>query len=192
MIRVSRPPPSRSTAAVINGDWHGANIRDLIRVHLAPFHNARENCLDVDGPELRLNPKAAEQIGLAFHELGTNALKHGALSGPSGSVKIRWDFSTGELHDPLLRIVWEEVGGPRVGQPKRQGFGHVVLTKVVPGALQGQASLEFKSHGSNRRLSSGPPTCLPSTNIECSYNLRLNPPAGSGLGQCLAPAVQSR
>ena len=51
------------------------------------------------------------------------------------------------LHDPLLRIVWEEVGGPRVEQPQRQGFGDVVLTKVVPGTLQGQASLEFKSQG---------------------------------------------
>jgi two-component sensor histidine kinase len=114
---------------------------------LAPFHNARENCLDVDGPELKLNPKAAEQIGLAFHELGTNAVKHGALSESSGSVKIRWDFSTGELRDPLLHIIWEEVGGPRVAQPTRQGFGDVVLTKVVPGALQGQAFLEFKSQG---------------------------------------------
>jgi two-component sensor histidine kinase len=132
---------------LINSDWRGADIRDLIRVHLAPFHNARENCLDVDGPELKLNPKAAEQIGLAFHELGTNAVKHGALSESSGSVKIRWDFRGGEPGDPLLQIVWEEVGGPRVGQPKRQGFGDVVLTKVVPGALQGQASLEFKSHG---------------------------------------------
>jgi two-component sensor histidine kinase len=132
---------------LINSDWRGADIRDLIRVHLAPFHNARENCLDVDGPELKLNPKAAEQIGLAFHELGTNAVKHGALSKSSGRVQIRWDFCTGELHDPLLRILWEEVGGPRVGQPKRQGFGDVVLTKVVPGALQGQATLELKSQG---------------------------------------------
>ena len=132
---------------LINGDWRGADIRDLIRVHLAPFHNVRENSLDVEGPELKLNPKAAEQIGLAFHELATNAVKHGALSASSGSVKIRWDFSTGELHDPLLRIVWEEVGGPRVGQPQRQGFGDIVLTKVVPGTLQGQASLEFKSQG---------------------------------------------
>jgi two-component sensor histidine kinase len=132
---------------LINGDWRGADIRDLIRVHLAPFHNVRENSLDVEGPQLKLNPKAAEQIGLAFYELATNAVKHGALSESSGSVKIRWDFSAGELGDPLLHIVWEEVGGPRVGQPQRRGFGDVVLTKVVPGALQGQASLEFKSQG---------------------------------------------
>src|SRR5262249_7903583 len=133
---------------LINGDWRGADIRDLIRVHLAPFHNVRENSLDIEGPELKLNPKAAEQIGLAFHELGTNAVKHGALSASSGSVNIRWDFSTtSELHDPLLRIVWEEVGGPRVAQPQRPGFGDDVLTKVVPGTLQGQASLEFKSQG---------------------------------------------
>jgi two-component sensor histidine kinase len=91
--------------------------------------------------------KAAEQIGLALHELGTNAVKHGALSAPSGVIKIRWDFRSGELHDPLLCITWDEVGGPRVERPQRQGFGDVVLTKVVPRSLLGTASLDFEPEG---------------------------------------------
>jgi two-component sensor histidine kinase len=134
---------------LINNNWRGAHIRDLIRVHLTPFHNVRENSVVVEGPELRLNPKAAEQIGLAFHELGTNAVKHGALSTPSGVVTIRWDIRRGEPRDPLLCISWEEIGGPHVRDPQRHGFGDVVLTKVVPGSLGGAASLEFKPEGVN-------------------------------------------
>jgi two-component sensor histidine kinase len=134
---------------LVNHDWRGADIRDLIRVHLTPFHNVSENSVVVEGPALKLNPKAAEQIGLALHELGTNAVKHGALSAPSGVVTIRWDIRRVEPHDPLLRVSWEEVGGPRVGDPQRQGFGDVVLTKVVPGSLDGTASLEFKPEGIN-------------------------------------------
>jgi two-component sensor histidine kinase len=132
---------------LVIGDWHGADIRDLIRTHLAPFHNAANNSLVLEGPELKLNPKAAEQIGLALHELGTNAVKHGALSVPSGVVRIRWDLETDEAHNPVLRITWKEVGGPRVGHPQRQGFGDVVLTEIVPASLRAKASLQFEPEG---------------------------------------------
>jgi two-component sensor histidine kinase len=132
---------------LVMGEWHGADIRELIRTHLAPFHNVDNNSVVIEGPELKLNPKAAEQIGLALHELGTNAVKHGALSVPTGVVTIRWDLETGEAHNPVLRFTWEEVGGPRVEQPQRQGFGDVVLTEIVPLSLRGNASLAFEPEG---------------------------------------------
>jgi two-component sensor histidine kinase len=132
---------------LVRGDWHGADIRDLIRTHLAPFHNLSDNSVLFEGPELKLNPKAAEQIGLALHELGTNAVKHGALSVSTGVVTIRWGLEIGEAQKPVLRITWEEVGGPRIEQPQRQGFGDVVLTEIVPESLRGTASLAFKSEG---------------------------------------------
>jgi two-component sensor histidine kinase len=126
---------------------HGADILYLIRTHLAPFHNLGDNSVLFEGPELKLNPKAAEQIGLALHELGTNAVKHGALSVPTGVVTIRWGLETGEAQKPVLRITWEEVGGPRIEQPQRQGFGDVVLTEIVPESLRGTASLAFEPKG---------------------------------------------
>jgi len=132
---------------LVMGEWHGADIRELIRTHLAPFHNVDNNSVVIEGPELKLNPKAAEQIGLALHELGTNAVKHGALSVPTGVVTIRWDLETGEAHNPVLRFTWEELGGPRVEQPQRQGFGDVVLTEIVPLSLRGKASLAFEPEG---------------------------------------------
>jgi two-component sensor histidine kinase len=107
------------------GDWHGADIRDLIRTHLAPFHNLGDNSVLFEGPELKLNPKAAEQIGLALHELGTNAVKHGALSVPTGVVTIRWGLETGDAQKPVLRI----------------------LTEIVPESLRGTASLAFEPEG---------------------------------------------
>ena len=131
---------------LVERDWHGADIRDLIRTQLAPFHNLSDNSVLIEGPELKLNPKAAEQIGLAVHELGTNAVKHGALSEPTGVVKIRWEQEAGRPN-PLLRIIWKEVGGPPVERPERQGFGDVVLTRLVPTSLQGTASLEFEPEG---------------------------------------------
>src|SRR2546430_9770573 len=135
------------TIFLVLAHWHGDDIRALIRTHLAPFHNVDNNSVVIEGPELKLNPKAAEQIGLALHELGTNAVKHGALSVPTGVVTILWDLETGEAHNSVLRITWKEVGGPRVEQPQRQGFGDVVLTKIVPLSLRGKASLAFEPEG---------------------------------------------
>src|SRR5262245_15099470 len=132
---------------LVKDDWHGADIRDLIRSQLAPFHNLGDNSVLIEGPELKLNPKAAEHIGLAVHELGTNAVKHGALSTPKGVVKIRWEQEKSGRPKALLRIIWKEIGGPPVEQPQRQGFGEVVLTKLVPVSLQGTASLEFEPEG---------------------------------------------
>jgi len=132
---------------LVKGDWHGADIRDLVRTQLAPFHNLGDNSVLIEGSELKLNPKAAEHIGLAVHELGTNAVKHGALSTPKGVVKIRWEQEKSGQPKALLRIIWKEIGGPPVEQPQRQGFGEVVLTKLVPVSLQGTASLEFEPEG---------------------------------------------
>jgi two-component sensor histidine kinase len=104
----------------------------------------------IEGLEVKLNPKAAEQIGLALHELGTNAVKHGALSVPTGLVTIRWDFETDQAHDSVLRITGKKAGGPRVELPQQRGFGDIVLTEVVPASLRGTALLEFEPEGDPR------------------------------------------
>jgi two-component sensor histidine kinase len=132
---------------LIGGEWTGANMRDLVRTHLAPFHGVNDGLVHADGPELKLGPKAAEQIGMALHELATNAAKHGAFSGQAGTVWIRWDCVAGDDQGEHLRLVWKETGGPSVAQPKRDGFGMLVITKIVPAALGGHASLEFERHG---------------------------------------------
>src|SRR5262249_31104941 len=77
---------------LVTRGWHGTDIRDLVRMQLFPFVESKEDRLTCEGTALLLTPKAAEQIGLALHELGTKAAKHGALSVPAGTVKIRWEL----------------------------------------------------------------------------------------------------
>ena len=84
-----------------------------------------------------------QSLGLALHELATNAAKHGALSAPTGAVTIGWtQAQSGEG----LVLSWEERGGPRVRRPRREGFGTVVL-KRTGAALEGETALEFRPEG---------------------------------------------
>jgi two-component sensor histidine kinase len=132
---------------LVTRGWHGTGIRDLIRTQLIPFGVWTEDRLKSEGPNLTLTPKAAEQIGLALHELGTNAAKHGAFSVPAGTVKIQWQFENDGPDKGHLRIRWTERGGPIVNESQNNGFGHMILTRIVPKSLQGKASLQFQSEG---------------------------------------------
>jgi two-component sensor histidine kinase len=101
----------------------------------------------LEGPDVVLQPKAVEQIGLAIHELATNAARFGALATPAGLVTVSWTLEAASNGTGHLKINWQESGGPAVGTPERKGFGHMVLTRVVPGSLQGRASLAFDHDG---------------------------------------------
>ncbi len=132
---------------LVEGNWRGAALRDLARAQLAPFCNLAEQSLSIDGPHLTLSPKASEQLGLALHELGTNAAKHGALSAPSGVVSVRWLLEGAKNQDRYLRLSWEERGGPPVQEPQRHGFGRMVIANIVPASLDGTAALAFDVDG---------------------------------------------
>lgn len=94
-----------------------------------------------------MSPKAVEHIGLALHELATNATKYGALSAPAGTVSIRWTVAAEGSEPEQLRIAWHESGGPPVASPRREGFGHMVIAQLVPKALDGDARLNFLVEG---------------------------------------------
>jgi PAS domain S-box-containing protein len=132
---------------LVAGAWRGVEIHDLIRVQLSPFLATKEDRLELAGPAITLTPTAAEQIGLALHELATNAAKHGALSALSGKVRVQWELENNGPDGETLRFCWREHGGPAVTAPARQGFGHLVITKAVPATLQGKARLEFLEAG---------------------------------------------
>ena len=131
---------------LVTDNWQGTDIRDLVRTQLLPFHNMGEESIVAEGPDLKLSPNAVQQIGLALHELGTNATKHGALSVSKGTVLINWEIETHATRQ-CLRFTWKEIGGPRIEQARRDGFGKVMITKLVPKSLQGSASLEFEPEG---------------------------------------------
>jgi two-component sensor histidine kinase len=129
---------------LVTRGWHGTDIRDLVRTQLIPFVESKGNRLTSEGPDLMLTPKAAEQIGLALHELGTNAAKHGAFSVPAGTVNIQWQLENDGPDKGHLRIGWMERGGPAVNGLQTKGFGHMIITKIVPLSLRGRASFQLE------------------------------------------------
>jgi PAS domain S-box-containing protein len=130
----------------------GAPLRDLIREQLMPFVT---NLTDVAvaGPESFLTADAAQMVGLALHELATNALKHGAWSVPLGKVEISWAFDAAAPDPGTLRLVWTERGGPRVAAPSRKGFGYTVLYELVPKSIGGSVDADFAEDGFRWSLS---------------------------------------
>jgi two-component sensor histidine kinase len=113
---------------------------------MRPFGETNAGRIDASGPPIILKPDAVQHLGLALHELATNASKHGALSGPLGEVLIRWQAD--EANDKL-RIHWREKDGPPVMPPQRRGFGQVVVEQIVPRALNGSGILDFSPAGVN-------------------------------------------
>jgi PAS domain S-box-containing protein len=131
---------------LVRDSWHGAWLDDLISAQMRPFGETNAGRIDAAGPPVILKADAVQHLGLALHELATNASKHGALSGPDGAVVIRWQVD--ETNDKV-RIYWSEKGGPPVMPPQRRGFGHVVIEQIVPRALNGNGTLDFSPAGVN-------------------------------------------
>jgi two-component sensor histidine kinase len=94
-----------------------------------------------------LAPQAAQNLGLALHELATNAVKHGALSAPDGKVQIAWLVVGDGDREQRLRLTWRESGAGPIEPPGRRGFGQAVLEEIVPGMLDGTARMHFAAEG---------------------------------------------
>lgn len=137
---------SRSLDLLVEENGRGASIADLVRSQLGPFAEVDGMRIAATGPTVFLNHEATRSIGLALHELATNASKHGALSVPKGVVTVNWEIRPSET-GPHFRLIWREHNGPQVMPPKRLGFGHVVLQRTTGKALQGKATHEFGSGG---------------------------------------------
>jgi two-component sensor histidine kinase len=101
--------------------------------------------IHIEGPLLSLPPESAHYVGMALHELGSNAVKYGALAGTHGEVWVRWRLSDGEA--PQLELEWREDFGRLIPAPHRMGFGSTILQSLTPRALGGVAELAFKEEG---------------------------------------------
>lgn len=130
---------SRSQDLLVDGDWRGANLADLVDNQIRPF--AAEHRVQISGEPFILSTVAVQNLGMAFHELATNSAKHGALSSPGGTVEIGWTASD------RFRLTWKESNGPTVGMASRGGFGRIVLERIAPLALSGVGHLNFEPNG---------------------------------------------
>jgi two-component sensor histidine kinase len=133
---------------VLGRDQHGgADLEDLVRTHLAHFADLVGSRITALGPKLRLNAAAAQAIGLALHELATNAGKYGALSTHIGVVDIGWAMT-----DDTFTMSWTERNGPPVRPPERKGFGNMVIDSMAGRTLGGEVHLDYPPSGLEWRL----------------------------------------
>jgi PAS domain S-box-containing protein len=128
---------------LIADNWHGASLRTLVEQQLSVHADRIGRQIDIDGENVMLKPEAVQNLGLALHELATNAQKYGALSNDAGRVRIHWQFCDAAK----LKLVWEERGGPPVVAPSRSGFGRAMIETVVGQALEGDVTLSFPQKG---------------------------------------------
>ena len=124
-------------------EWGTTPVRSVVSVELAPYTNDEDHELVIDGPDVELAPNDALSLGLALHELATNAAKYGALSIGGGKVDIQWEL----VNDNLARIEWVESQGPQVTLPHKRGFGTDLIEKIVAHELRHPVELEFAPGG---------------------------------------------
>jgi PAS domain S-box-containing protein len=121
--------------------WTGVDVDDLVCAQLSHFADLIDYRICLDGPKLRLNGAAAQAIGMALHELATNASKYGALSTDAGQVNISWHA------DGLFKMNWTERDGPPVRPPDRRGFGTTVMESMAKQAVDGAVELKYDTAG---------------------------------------------
>ena len=125
--------------------WSDASLKELVSAELAAF-DREPSRIAWTGDEISLTSKQALGLGMVIHELATNALKHGALSVPSGSVSLDWRISVGS-QPGQLEILWVEHDGPPVQSPSRVGFGSRLIRQTVANELGGSLEYAFDRDG---------------------------------------------
>jgi two-component sensor histidine kinase/CheY-like chemotaxis protein len=147
---------SRVQALAVNHDllvksqWRSIDASELIGGQLAYFGDLLGKRIFFKGPSIRISSAAAQSIGMVIHELSTNTVKYGALSGQEGRIEIIWEI--GRYAEPVFSICWTERDGPPVVAPTHRGFGTTVVTRMVEMGLDGEALLDYSSTGLIWRL----------------------------------------
>ncbi len=130
---------------LVRNQWEGVAMADLVTSQLAHLQDLIGARVHIHGLPTRLTPSAAQGIGMALHELATNAGKYGSLSNGVGQVQLSWHIEM--AIKPILFISWLETGGPNVVPPQRNGFGQMVLGRMVEGAVDGTAAIDYQETG---------------------------------------------
>jgi two-component sensor histidine kinase len=126
--------------------WQTASLREILEKELSPYSDDSRERIILEGLPAELPSVAAVPIGMAIHELTTNAAKYGALSVSAGRVVVRWT-SEPEEDGMRLKLSWVESGGPEVAPPKKQGFGSRLLHRVLTTQLNAKVEMDFDETG---------------------------------------------
>lgn len=127
-------------------NWTTVTLDALIRNQVGHYMGESVGRMRIEGPTVHLSPEATQALGLALHELATNAAKYGALSNDAGLVSVAWNV-TSRGGQAMLDLAWRETGGPPVHPPERSGFGRIVIERNVALALDADVSVEFHAAG---------------------------------------------
>ncbi len=137
---------------LVRESWYGASLGELVRSQLTAYLDRGEEQISVEGLDVALKPEAAQNLGLALHELSVNAAKFGALSIPEGRVMIAWRKLDGGGGDAALELDWRESAGPKVRGRRKHGFGSMVIEKNLARALDAEVEMKFEPDGLQCRV----------------------------------------
>lgn len=138
---------------LFRNSWKTVPIADLVRSQMAHFSDLVGERIEIAGPPLALTTDATQALGMALHELVTNATKYGALSNGTGRIAIRWSVEPDASARPRFTLSWLESDGPPVEKPASTGFGSTVTTRMVEASTGGEVSVDFARTGLAWRLS---------------------------------------
>jgi PAS domain S-box-containing protein len=131
---------------LVRGEWGGASLQELVTDHLAPFGAVPSKTVSISGPRVLLKPAVAQSIGLALHELATNAAKYGALGDSGGRLDIAWEIATNGSGS-LLSLRWSEKPGGGTQPTQTAGFGRMLLERIVASSINGSSTYEIGKKG---------------------------------------------
>ena len=133
---------ARTHSMLSHAQFDGASLRTRIVEECAPYSGTMLDRIRFEGRDIRLNPQAAQTLGMAIHELVTNCLKYGALSTEDGVISTRT-----EMRGDRVLVEWQESGGPPVAPPSEFGFGMRVIRDLVQYELDAKVELDFRETG---------------------------------------------
>src|SRR5262249_13505291 len=131
---------------LIRESWYGASLGELVRSQLGVYLDGVAAQVSIQRPAIAIKPEAAQNLGLALHELAVNAAKFGALSVPAGRVAITWNRLE-NVDGSAVELDWREKLGPKVKARRRKGFGSIVIERNLARALDAKVELEFDPDG---------------------------------------------
>lgn len=135
---------ARAHELLVHGGWERLGLSELIAGELQPYVGRADERISVSGPDVVLSSHVAQALGMALHELATNAAKYGALSLQAGHLDIHWSLGAS---DGALRLVWTETGVTKVAAPPRAGFGSTIIDRVLPSETGGRVARDFAPTG---------------------------------------------
>ena len=131
---------------LVRSHWQGVDTAELVRSQLSHFAGLIGQRILLNGPPAQIKSSAAQTLGMALHELATNASKHGALSSPTGTIQVSWGIED-QKAQPRFSMQWIEAHGPTVKEPERRGFGHSILVDMAEYSLEARVILAYPPTG---------------------------------------------